>query len=658
MKVMTKDSILRTRHVLPIVLVLAALASFAPGVEAQVLRTFTRRNPETNARGNIMLVGNTLMTCRQQGNQTACPNGRSGTGSVNNSDWTPIFVDADTDGTTLSSSSATLALPAGSTVLWAGLYWGARSADAGRSQIRFKTAASGVYTTLNATQLDATATATNAYQGFIDVTTQVRSAGSGTYWAAGISADTGQDGTGFYAGWSLVVVYQDNTQPLRNLTVFDGFASVSSGNNVTTTVNGLLTPVAGAFSAFVGTVAYEGDLGISGDSFQITNTSTNLTTTITDTTNPAANFFNSSISRNGTRISAKNPDYVNQLGFDVDTVSVASANTIIGNGANSARLTFNSTQDLYFPGVLTFAVDVYRPQLTGNFSKDVADINGGTVMRDDVLEYTLSLSNTGNDTAANVVLTDPIPAGTTFVPGSLQITSGANMGVKTDGSGDDQAEHDPVLNRAVFRLGTGAGGVSGGNLASGASTVVKFRVKVGVGAGNNSTISNQAGVSYNAATLGTSGSDLSDSDPDVTGDQTTDVTVNVPPQVELVKDSNPRGQQEPGKDLIYIINFSNNSGAASASSLIISDKIPAETEFKIGSATYIAGTTGLAAPIIEYSAQPRNPLSDDAPNPWVNYTPAGAPGTYDSQITYIRFRFTGNLNAGSAGSVAFTVRIR
>jgi hypothetical protein len=33
-----------------------------------------------------------------------------------------------------------------------------------------------------------------------------------------------------FAGWTLVVVYSNPTLPLRNLTVFDGFNSVSSGN--------------------------------------------------------------------------------------------------------------------------------------------------------------------------------------------------------------------------------------------------------------------------------------------------------------------------------------------------------------------------------------------------------------------------------------------
>ena len=51
-------------------------------------------------------------------------------------------------------------------------------------------------------------------------------AGAGTYSVANVQAGTGGDR---YAGWTLVVAYEDLTQPPRNLTVDDGFITVSSG---------------------------------------------------------------------------------------------------------------------------------------------------------------------------------------------------------------------------------------------------------------------------------------------------------------------------------------------------------------------------------------------------------------------------------------------
>lgn len=643
-------------------------AAGALPAQAQVIRSFTRRNPVTNERGNIVLVGNSLITCRAR-NNNGCATTRSGAGS--NSDYISEFIDADADNATINSSSATLSLPGGSTVLWAGLYWGGRSTEASRAQIKFKPANSGFYSTLTAAELDSTTAASNAYQGFTDVTAQVQSARGGTYWAADITASNGQDGTGFYAGWSLIVVYRDVNQPLRNLTVFDGFASVSSGQNVTTTASGLLTPTTGTFNAYAGTVTYEGDQGISGDTFQITNTTTNALTTIGDTQNPPTNFFNSSISSLNTRVTAKNPDYVNQLGFDVDTVSIASANTVLGNGATSVRLTFNSTQDLYYPGVLTFAVDVFRPQVEGNITKTVADLNGGNVNPGDVLEYTITVSNTGSDGAANNVLRDPIPSNTTYVAGSMQITAGVNGGVKTDGAGDDQAEFDGT--RVVFRLGTGANSSAGGLLNPAESTTLKFRVMVNAATANATVIPNQAVVNYNAATLGDAFTSYSDGDPNVAGTQTTDVTVVIPPvpSVKLEKDCTAPAncltvKQQPGTDLTYTITFTND-GNVTVQNLTIVDIIPVHdtgsaiirtTDFKVGSMTFTPGTSGLTIAPTDYKyyndALAVYPLLP----PWTPssaYTPAG---TYDANVTYVAWKLTGSFPPGTSGSVAFTVRIR
>ncbi|MEG1895953.1 MAG: hypothetical protein RR162_06900, partial [Oscillospiraceae bacterium] len=53
---------------------------------------------------------------------------------------------------------------------------------------------------------------------------------------------------------------------------------------------------------------------------------------------------------------------------------------------------------------------------SGNFNKSVTPLYGKF---GDILPYTLTVHNTGNTAANNVVITDPAPAGTTYVAGSL-----------------------------------------------------------------------------------------------------------------------------------------------------------------------------------------------------------------------------------------------
>ena len=186
-------------------------------------------------------------------------------------------------------------------------------------------------------------------------------AGSGDYWVGDVQEATGQDR---YGGWSLVVAYRDPSQPARNLTVFDGLQSVTSGGPpVAVPLTGFRTPPSGPVRTTLGVVVYEGDLGTRGDSLALN------TTTLSDATNPADNFFNSAISTGGVPFTAKSPNYRNQLGFDAVLVN---ADGILPNGATSANITLKTNQDQYFPGVVTFATELFAPSVQA--TKSVANI--------------------------------------------------------------------------------------------------------------------------------------------------------------------------------------------------------------------------------------------------------------------------------------------
>ena len=129
--------------------------------------------------------------------------------------------------------------------------------------------------------------------------------------------------------------------------------------------------------------------------------------------------------------------------------------------------------------------------------------------------------------------------------------------------------------------------------------------------------------------------------------------VRTPPNVTLVKSVSPPVTAPPGADLSYTIQF-NNTGGAPASAFVITDPIPANTDFKVGSAATSLGTTGLAATAS---------YSNDGGTSWT-YVPAGgsggAPAGYDRTVTHVRWSFAGSLPVApnDAGSVSFAVRIR
>ena len=66
-----------------------------------------------------------------------------------------------------------------------------------------------------------------------------------------------------FVAWSLVVFYRLDTDPPRNLALFDGLDSVSNGIPATATLSGFLVPNAG-FDAKLGVLAYEGDSTLTG----------------------------------------------------------------------------------------------------------------------------------------------------------------------------------------------------------------------------------------------------------------------------------------------------------------------------------------------------------------------------------------------------------
>src|SRR5262245_54681490 len=112
-----------------------------------VVTPFTPRF-STNDTGDIVLVSNTVLRANPAGvNGSQAANAQNGVGSpLDNNSFTMINVDVDDDSTTFNSSRADLNLPAGATVLFAGLYWGANSLSAERTQVRFDTPAPGGYT--------------------------------------------------------------------------------------------------------------------------------------------------------------------------------------------------------------------------------------------------------------------------------------------------------------------------------------------------------------------------------------------------------------------------------------------------------------------------------------------------------------------------------
>jgi uncharacterized repeat protein (TIGR01451 family) len=538
-----------------------------------VITPFSPPAFSTIAHGNIAIIGNTVVTA--PASNPNATNAQNGVGSLLDwSDFNPMaYVDVDSNSTTFNSSSATLNMPAGSSVLFAGLYWGGYFKGINTSQLPIVQLATptsgGAYTTLNGTTTGIGGTKNLEYGAFIDVTAQVRAAGNGTYTTANVQTNPAAN-TKRYGGWALVVVYGNPNDPPRSLSVFDGFASVPAKTTVPIPISGFVTPPSGPVNAQLGFVSYAGDLGKNGDSLQLNGT------TLSDATRPANNFFNSSITDLGAPQTAKNPNFVNQIGFDIGMVG---ADGILPNGATSTTLTAigenTSVANVdYTPQVFTLAIDLYDPDVTS--TKSAADLTStdGNVRPGDILQYTVVVQNNSGDAAKNMVLTDPIPANTHYVPGTLQVVSGANAGAKTDAAGDDQAEFVTASNQVVFRLGAGATATAGGTLAVGSSTVIRFQVQVDPATPVNTIITNRETTTFVGATTGDAGSSSSSVQ-----------TPSVPLQADLAL---AKAVSNPTPNVGDIIAFTvtlTNQGPNGATGVTVRDQLPAGLTFVSASAS-------------------------------------------------------------------------
>ncbi|MDI6099525.1 hypothetical protein QLQ12_13055 [Actinoplanes sp. NEAU-A12] len=113
----------------------------------------------------------------------------------------------------------------------------------------------------------------------------------------------------------------------------------------------------------------------------------------------------------------------------------------------------------------------------------------------DTLTYTVTARNDGGSPARLSAISDALPAGTTYVPGSLRSVSGSTTTKPTDAAGDDAGEYVGGSRAVNLRVGAGAGSASGGTLAPGESQTLSYQVTVNSSTAGT-TLNNDAATSY------------------------------------------------------------------------------------------------------------------------------------------------------------------
>ncbi|WP_342572744.1 hypothetical protein MKY85_12730 [Paenibacillus sp. FSL R5-0749] len=392
-----------------------------------------------NATGAITFTGNTLGLSRSE--TAGVPGTQDSIGAFTTTN-TSVQYGTYPLGTTSSyqsnSSAAILVLPAGSTVLYAELIWGGsyingtvNLSSAINNPVTFITPAGSFSVTPDPVTYNQFDLGNNAagYVRSANVTTLVQNGGAGTYITGAVVGTIviTNDATANHAGWTLGVIYQNPNLPFRNMSLRAGGVLVQSTSPpVVTTLTGFATPLSGVLGGRALFSAQEGDANRTGDQALFGPTSA-TSVALSGPNNLAANFFASQINGDtgalnttgtfGTRNQTNGAPGSNivggRQGWDITNVDV-SARLI--NNQSSAVLTLTTSGDAYIVNANAIQVDINAPKIT--VAK--ASTASGAVAGDSVL-YTVTVSNAGTASAASVVLSDSLPAGLTFIPGSVTV---------------------------------------------------------------------------------------------------------------------------------------------------------------------------------------------------------------------------------------------
>ncbi|MFJ5547825.1 DUF3344 domain-containing protein [Streptomyces sp. NPDC093225] len=359
----------------------AATAVSAPAEMPEI--PFTHRYQAVQ-HGGFVRASNSGISCwrRVDPDVEPCADVRRGAAAVN-SNFDMLYSDVDRDPNTYNATRAELLLPPGARVTYARLYWGGNlrvgeqkpPEDNGRVLVAEP---GGSYKDVLAdTKVGhRDGDESDAYQASADVTPLVRRFGGGLWTVAQLNIAKGSSDVGAWGGWTLVVAYEKADEPLRQLSLWDGFtalgedpeADVDAGDDDdldaddarpadtgrTVELTGLDVPARGA--GRVGVVGYDGDRGVRGDSLTVT-ASSGRRTNIGDAENPFNDVLNSTITDFGRSVFKRQPDYMNNLGYDADVFDLGPA---LSEGARSLRFRFGAENQGQFLGVLFVQADARR----------------------------------------------------------------------------------------------------------------------------------------------------------------------------------------------------------------------------------------------------------------------------------------------------------
>ncbi len=428
------------RHFRLLTLVLCLTVSSATAQAEAILRF------ATTVQGGVEVTGNTLGLAGGAG-----INGPNTNGSI------ATFITTDLSssdggfplGTTSDwregSSEAILALPDDSIVVYAELVWGGSFAYGDEDvsanlndAVEFVTP-EGAFDVApdpeTAQTIDLSSSSgfeVNYYVRSADVTDLVAAGGAGFYATGRVPATQDAGITEVNAaGWSLMVAYQHNGSPSRNVSIFVSGDWVDEFRELDVVARGFCAPPSGTVFGNVTVGAMEGDAHFTGDSLQLSTPSGTSYLPLSGPGNPATNFFGSQVNTIfgeldtfGTFGDLNHLPFLGlnvagaRQGWDITAVPLSSIDGQLANSQREATLRATTEGDSFTITNLAFEIDVNAPEF---IVEESVLISPTEVVDGTVVSFVYELRNDGNADAESVRFVQPLPAGIQLVAGSFEL---------------------------------------------------------------------------------------------------------------------------------------------------------------------------------------------------------------------------------------------
>ena len=420
------------------------IAVMAAPADAQVLRY------SDTSQGALAITGNTLGLSKATGENG--PGTRDSIGTFislvpNAVDDTPAnpgnpWPTGTTGNWRQNGSRARLDLPDGAAIryaelIWAGSYsYGSEDVSALlETPVTIEADGESMQVTpvpMTAQTLDGTGNngqfAVRYYMRSAPVTTFVRIHQGGEYRVTGVPATQDAAINSLNAaGWTLVVVYEHEDEPARNLSVFVGGSFVDENSQQDYSVGGFCTPPTGPVNGRLVISAVEGDANLDGDELLIADPEDVdrigplAFENVSGPNNPTDNFFASQINGDDgeldtrgsfgqTNHSASGAENVTggRQGWDLANVPLSGGLGQLKNAQTEAIVRATGVGDSYYPTLVAFQIDVNAPEFVLSSSSSVST---QVAAQGETVTYTVRFDNQGRADADDVVMKMPLPAG-------------------------------------------------------------------------------------------------------------------------------------------------------------------------------------------------------------------------------------------------------